>query len=209
MYPSTYVSFWWYLCFIHCKLLCIKTSHNMMRNLQLTSCDASITEPLPLCNKVTGAEDARVPSIAFSCSKYGQFSLLFPETLLLSFICSCFFYLRLANTTNVLKLPVLLSKVFHLRSTLLPCLVVAFFTYFTSDLLEDVPVSMRTIQAALYTFITPYTNKHSCIFGTPATTHFVYFHVNPRANVTIRARYQAHALNTNTRNIHVITGLQL
>ena len=79
----------------------------------------------------------------------------------------------------------------------------------SSDLLEDVPVSMRTIQAALYTFIAPYTNKR-CFFGTPATTHFVYLHVNPRANV-IRARYQAHTLNTNsnTRNIHVITGLQL
>ena len=176
-----------------------------MHNLQSTSCDASITEPLPLCNKVTGAEDARVPSIASSCSKYGQFSLLFPETLL----SAVFFYLRLANTINILYLPVLLSKVFHFRPTLLPCLVVAFFTHFTSDLLEDVPVPMRTIQAALYTFIAPYTNKRSCFFGTPATTHFVYFHVNPRANVIIRARYQAHALNTNTRNIHVITGLRL
>ena len=113
------------------------------------------------------------------------------------------------NTTNVSYLPVLLSKVFHFRSTLLPCLVVAFFTHFMSDLLEDVSVSMRTIQASLYTFITPYTNKHSCFFGTPATTHFIYFHVNPRANVIIRARYQAHTLNTNTRNIHVITGLWL
>ena len=83
-------------------------------------------------------------------------------------------------------------------------------THFTSDLLEDVPVSMHTIQAALYTFIAPYTNKR-CFFGTPATTHFIYLHVNPRANVIIRARYQAHALNTNsnTHNIHVITGLQL
>ena len=113
------------------------------------------------------------------------------------------------HSTNVLYLPVLLSIVFHFRSTLLPCLGIAFFTHFTSNLLEDVPVPMRTIQAALYTFIAPYTNKRSCFFDTPAITHFVYFHVNPRANVIIRARIQAHVLNTNTRNIHVITGLWL
>ena len=95
------------------------------------------------------------------------------------------FYLRLVNTTNVLYLPVLLSKVFHFCSTLLPCLVVAFFTHFTSDLLKDVLVPMCTIQVALYTFIAPYTNKCSCFFGTPATTRFVYFHVNLRANVII------------------------
>ena len=41
--------------------------------------------------------------------------------------------------THVLYLPVLLSKVFHFRSTLLPCLV-AFFTHFMSDLLKDVLV---------------------------------------------------------------------
>ena len=38
------------------------------------------------------------------------------------------FDLRLVNTTtNALYLPVLLSKVFHFRPTLLPCLFVAFF----------------------------------------------------------------------------------
>ena len=120
-----------------------------------------------------------------------------------------FFYLRLVNMTNELYLPVLLSKVFRFCSTLLPCLVVAFFTHFMSDLLEDVLVSMHTIQAALYTFIASYTNKHSCSFGTPATTHFVYFHINLRANVIIRVRYQAHTLNTNTCNVHMITGLRL
>ena len=84
------------------------------------------------------------------------------------------FDLRLVNTTtNALYLPVLLSKVFHFRPTLLPCLFVAFFAHFTSDLLEDVLISMCTIQAALYTFIAPYTNKSSCFFSTPATTRFV------------------------------------
>ena len=55
------------------------------------------------------------------------------------------------------------DKVFHFLSALLPCLVVV-FTHFTSNLLEDVPVSMHTIQAALYMFITPYTNKSFCFF---------------------------------------------
>ena len=83
------------------------------------------------------------------------------------------------------------------------------FTHFMRDLLEDVPVSMHIIQAALYTFITPYTNKSFYFIGTPATTHFVYFYTNLRANVIIRARYQAHTLNTKTCKMHVISGLQL
>ena len=45
------------------------------------------TALLLLCGRVTGAEEGLVPKIASTWSKNGQFSQLFPDTLLWSFMC--------------------------------------------------------------------------------------------------------------------------
>ena len=46
-----------------------------------------------------------------------------------------------------------------------------FSLHVTSNLLENMSVSVGAIQSALKAFLAPYADKGSCFFGTPAATH--------------------------------------
>ena len=45
------------------------------------------------------------------------------------------------------------------------------YTHVTSNLLENMLVSMGAIQSTLNAFLAPYPDKSSRFFGTPAATH--------------------------------------
>ena len=70
-------------------------------------------------------------------------------------------------------LSVLLYKVFHFCSALLPYLFTLRVTHFMSDLLKYMSVPVGTIQPTLYTFLASYTKKGFHFFYTPAAIHLV------------------------------------
>ena len=96
------------------------------------------------------------------------------------------------------------DKVFHFPSALLPCLVV--FSLISRVICSKMCQFLCTLSKRLCTHSSPHILIRVFV---SLTTHFVYFHTNMRANVIIRARYQAQTLNTKMCNMHVISGLQL